>query len=71
MAYRDRTCHGIQDGPERNRSDEAGWQPARLLVAQPEFGPTGQQGVTVLREPGEPESGGFGWGCHGGGVVCL
>ncbi|MFB7739506.1 hypothetical protein ACFC08_35200 [Streptomyces sp. NPDC056112] len=68
MAYEDRTYHGIQDGPESNRSDEEEWQPARILVEKPEFGPTERQDVTVLRELAEPETGGFGWGYNGGGT---
>ncbi|GGN45840.1 DUF6166 domain-containing protein [Streptomyces fuscichromogenes] len=59
---------GIQDGPETGRSDEE-WQPARILVEKPEFGPTErQQGTTVLRELAEPENSGFGWGYNGGGT---
>ncbi|MER7539524.1 hypothetical protein ABTX77_32775 [Streptomyces sp. NPDC097704] len=52
MAYEDRTYHGIQQGSE----SEGEWHPARLLVEEPEFGPTERQyGVTVLRELVEPE----------------
>ncbi|WP_030390781.1 hypothetical protein [Streptomyces sp. NRRL S-241] len=68
MTYRDWTYHGIQDGPESNRSDEEGWQPARILVEEVEFGPTERQGVKVLRELAEAEHGGFGWGYNGGGT---
>ncbi|MFG2236170.1 hypothetical protein ACGFNX_40310 [Streptomyces sp. NPDC048723] len=68
MTYRDWTYHGIQDGPESNRSDGEEWQPARILVEEVEFGPTERQDVTVLRELAEPEHGGFGWGYNGGGT---
>ncbi|MFE3995003.1 hypothetical protein ACFXPW_25400 [Streptomyces goshikiensis] len=68
MTYQDWTYHGIQDGPESNGSDEAEWQPARILVEETEFGPTERQGVKVLRELAEPEHGGFGWGYNGGGT---
>ncbi|MFD8992261.1 hypothetical protein ACFVZ4_29970 [Streptomyces goshikiensis] len=68
MTYQDWTYHGIQDGPESNRSDEKKWQPARILVEEAEFGPTERQDVTVLRELAEPEHGGFGWGYNGGGT---
>ncbi|MEK8175021.1 hypothetical protein NKH77_55960 [Streptomyces sp. M19] len=55
-------------GSESDRDDEE-WQPARILVEKPEFGPTERQyGVTVLRELAEPEDGGFGWGYNGGGT---
>ncbi|WP_331736674.1 hypothetical protein OG426_55145 (plasmid) [Streptomyces canus] len=68
MAYEDCTYHGVQDGPETGNGDEAEWQPARILVENPEFGPTERQDVTVLRELAEPEAGGFGWGYNGGGT---
>ncbi|WP_431776308.1 hypothetical protein [Streptomyces cucumeris] len=68
MAYEDCTYHGIQDGPDSNRSDGEKWQPARILVEEPEFGPTERQDVTVLRDLAEPEFGGFGWGYNGGGT---
>ncbi|MFF2810353.1 hypothetical protein ACFVT2_24930 [Streptomyces sp. NPDC058000] len=48
--------------------DEEEWQPARILVEEPEFGPTQRQNVTVLRELAEPEESGFGWGYNGGGT---
>ncbi|MFC8015442.1 hypothetical protein [Streptomyces cinereoruber] len=65
MAYEDRTYHGIQGAG----SNEDGWQPARLLVEKPEFGPTQRENVKVLRELPEPEdSGGFGWGYDGTGT---
>ncbi|MFB6838524.1 DUF6166 domain-containing protein [Streptomyces sp. NPDC056361] len=65
MAYEGRTYHGIQQGPE----SEGEWHPARILVEEPDFGPTERQyGVTVLRELAEPEHGGFGWGYNGGGT---
>ncbi|MFF1781831.1 hypothetical protein [Streptomyces virginiae] len=38
MTYRDRTYHGIPDGPESNRSEEEEWQPAPILVEEAEFG---------------------------------
>ncbi|MGQ4465258.1 hypothetical protein ACN6LC_004659 [Streptomyces violaceoruber] len=68
MAYEDCTYHGIQDGPASDSSDAEEWQPARILVEEPEFGPTERQDVTVLRELTEPETGGFGWGYNGGGT---
>ncbi|MER8236094.1 DUF6166 domain-containing protein [Streptomyces sp. NPDC094049] len=65
MAYEDRTYHGIQKSAET----EGDWHPARILVEEPEFGPTERQyGVTMLRELPEPEHGGFGWGYNGGGT---
>jgi len=72
MTYEDRTHHGIQDGPQTGTSDDEPWQPARILIQKPEFGPTQrQQGVTVLREPAEPENSSFGWGCNGGGTNAV
>ncbi|MDQ8707570.1 hypothetical protein RCO28_34630 [Streptomyces sp. LHD-70] len=69
MAYEDCTYHGIQYGPETDRGDDEEWKPARILVEEPEFGPTQRQmGVTVLRELAEPEASGFGWGYNGGGT---
>ncbi|MFH8534955.1 hypothetical protein ACH4GE_42075 [Streptomyces tendae] len=68
MAYEDCTYHGVQDGPESDSSDAEEWQPARVPVEKPEFGPTERQDVTVLRELTEPETGGFGWGYNGGGT---
>lgn len=67
MTYEDRTYHGIQDGPS-NGNDEGEWQPARILVEKPEFGPTEREKVDMLRELAEPETGGFGWGYNGGGT---
>ncbi|MCX4734379.1 hypothetical protein [Streptomyces sp. NBC_01363] len=68
MVYEDCTYHGIQDGPETVRGDGEEWQPARILVETPEFGPTERQTLTVLRELPEPEGGGFGWGYNGAGT---
>ncbi|MEW2298061.1 hypothetical protein ABZ719_36125 [Streptomyces sp. NPDC006743] len=44
------------------------WQPVRILVEKPEFGPSERQDVTVLRELDEPETGGFGCDHNGGGT---
>ncbi|MFP8886774.1 DUF6166 domain-containing protein [Streptomyces mangrovi] len=66
--YEDCTYHGIQDGPESNGNGEEKWQPARILVEKPEFGPTQRANVRVLRELPEPEDSGFGWGYNGGGT---
>lgn len=69
MAYEDCTYHGIQYGPETDRSDGEEWKPARILVEKPEFGPTERQyELTVLRELAEPENRGLGWGYNGGGT---
>ncbi|MFE3864768.1 hypothetical protein ACFXPT_30595 [Streptomyces goshikiensis] len=68
MTYQDWTYHGIQDGPESSTDLDAEWQPARLLVEKPEFGPTQRENVQVLRELPEPNDGGFGWGYNGGGT---
>ncbi|MGX1025473.1 hypothetical protein RKD37_000088 [Streptomyces ambofaciens] len=68
MEYEDCTYHGVQDGLESDSSVAEEWQPARILVEKPEFGPTERQYVTVLRELTEPGTGGFGWGYNGGGT---
>ncbi|MFZ3562715.1 hypothetical protein ACOKM5_43035 [Streptomyces sp. BH097] len=68
MTYEDRTYHGIRVGPESERGDDEKWEPARILVEKPEFGPTQRQSVTLLRELAEPEDRGFGWGYNGGGT---
>ncbi|MFF3275961.1 hypothetical protein ACFYWU_34235 [Streptomyces chrestomyceticus] len=68
MVHEDRTYHGIQHGPESHRNDAEEWQPTRIFVEKPEFGPTERQRVTVLRELAEPEDSGFGWGYNGGGT---
>lgn len=67
MTYEDRTYHGIRGvgGDEDER------QPARLLVENPEDGPTQRNNVTVLRElkaKDEHELGGYGWGYNGSGT---
>jgi hypothetical protein len=68
MTYEDWTYHGMQDGPETEKGDDEEWTPARILIEEPEFGPTQRESVTVLRELPEPEGGGFGWGYNGTGT---
>ncbi|MEU0398368.1 hypothetical protein ABZ208_37630 [Streptomyces sp. NPDC006208] len=68
MAYEDCTYHGIQDGPKTGRGDDEEWQPTRILVETPEFGPTQRETLTVLRELAEPGGSGFGWGYDGTGT---
>jgi hypothetical protein len=69
MAYRDWTYHGLQFGPEkqRNQPDEA-WEPGRIWVEEPEFGPMERQDVTVLRELESGPYGDFAWGYNGNGT---